>query len=63
MSDRLTVTVAEGRAVRDPDTMQLLREGENSVPNNQFYQRRLADGDVVLSDDTGPGGEAQDEGA
>jgi Protein of unknown function (DUF2635) len=60
MSATLTVTVAEGRAVRDPDTMQLLPEGEVVVPNNQFYQRRLNDGDVVLVE-APP--ETQDQGA
>jgi hypothetical protein len=40
--------------------MQLLPDGDVLVPNNQFYQRRLNDGDVVLVE---PPPETQAEGA
>jgi hypothetical protein len=43
----MKVKPAPGRAVRDPSNMQLLPEDGREVPNNQFWQRRLRDGDVV----------------
>jgi hypothetical protein len=48
------VKPAEGRAVRDPNTKELLpREGRN-VPNDMFWRRRLRDGDVVMVQDEAP---------
>jgi hypothetical protein len=38
---------AEGRAVRDPDTMALLPAEGRNVPDTMFWRRRLRDGDVV----------------
>jgi hypothetical protein len=43
----MKVKPAPGRAVRDPSNMQLLPEDGREVPNNQFWQRRLRDGDVI----------------
>jgi Protein of unknown function (DUF2635) len=43
----MRVKPAEGRAVRDPVTMQLLPDGGREVPDNQFWRRRLRDGDVI----------------
>jgi hypothetical protein len=43
----MKVKPAEGRQVRDPSTMQLLPAEGREVPDNQFWRRRLRDGDVV----------------
>jgi hypothetical protein len=43
----MRVKPAEGRAVRDPLTKQLLPAAGRDVPDNQFWRRRLRDGDVV----------------
>lgn len=43
----MRVKPAEGRAVRDERTMQLLPPDGRDVPLNNFWQRRLRDGDVV----------------
>ena len=44
----MRVKPAEGRQVRDPVTKQLLPAAGRDVPDNQFWRRRLRDGDVVV---------------
>jgi hypothetical protein len=45
----MRVKPAEGRAVRDPETMQLLPdEGAVVRDNDPFWTRRVLDGDVVV---------------
>lgn len=46
----MRVKPAEGRAVRDPLTKALLPAAGRDVPDNQFWRRRLRDGDVVSAD-------------
>jgi ferric-dicitrate binding protein FerR (iron transport regulator) len=46
----MKVKPAEGRAVRDERTMQLLPPEGRDVPNSAYWQRRLRDGDVVAAD-------------
>jgi hypothetical protein len=47
----MMVKVAPGRAVRDPTTKMLMKEGDTrNVPENMFWRRRLRDGDVVTTD-------------
>jgi hypothetical protein len=47
----MMVKVAPGRAVRDPTTKMLMKEGDTrDVPENMFWRRRLRDGDVVTTD-------------
>jgi len=43
----MRVKPAEGRMVRDPRTMLLLPEEGREVPCDQFWMRRLRDGDVI----------------
>jgi hypothetical protein len=43
----MRVKPAEGRQVRDPLTKALLPATGRDVPDNQFWRRRLRDGDVV----------------
>ena len=45
----MKVKLAEGRALRDPQTRQLMRPDEvRDVPDHDVYwRRRLRDGDVV----------------
>ena len=43
----MRVKPAPPRMVRDPLTRQLLPEEGREVPDNQFWRRRLRDGDVV----------------
>jgi Protein of unknown function (DUF2635) len=50
----MRVKPAEGRAVRDPLTKQLLPAAGRDVPDNQFWRRRLRDGDVVSADAPAP---------
>lgn len=47
----MKVKPAQGRAVRDPITMQLLPDDGREVPNNPFWRRRRRDGDVVVVED------------
>jgi hypothetical protein len=48
----MKVKPAEGRAVRDPRTMNLLPdEGAEVSDRDVFWRRRLRDGDVVLVED------------
>lgn len=44
------VKPAEGRALRDPQTRRLLPVEGRQVPDDIFWQRALADGDVVACD-------------
>ena len=44
------VKPAEGRALRDPQTRRLLPAESRQVPDDIFWQRALADGDVVACD-------------
>lgn len=45
----MKVTPAEGRAVRDPRNMQLLPDEGREVPDgDQFWVRRVRDGDVTV---------------
>lgn len=46
----MRVKPAEGRQVRDPVTKQLLPAAGRDVPDNQFWRRRLRDGDVVFAE-------------
>jgi len=50
----MRVKPAEGRAVRDPVTKQLLPAAGREVPENQFWRRRLRDGDVVVDTAAAP---------
>lgn len=40
----------EGAIIRDPITKQPLPAQGREVPDNSFWRRRLADGEVVLVD-------------
>jgi hypothetical protein len=44
----MRVKPAEGRAVRDPVTKKLLPAAGREVPDNQFWRRRVRDGDVIV---------------
>ena len=47
---RVHVKPAEGRSVRMPErNMALLPAEGQPVPNNVYWQRRIADGDVVVT--------------
>lgn len=48
----MKVTIAEGRALRDPVHKRLYKEGETfEVPDNSLYwRRRVRDGDVTTED-------------
>jgi hypothetical protein len=51
----MKVKLAEGRALRDPDTRQIMTPDEvREVPASIYWTRRLRDGDVVLVDDPAP---------
>lgn len=50
MTQRITVLPASGRAVPDPEAGDLLPVGGRQVPDNAWWRRRLADGDVRLQD-------------
>lgn len=41
------VKPAAGLLVRDPDLRDLLPEAGREVPDSDYWQRRLRDGDVV----------------
>jgi hypothetical protein len=45
--NRITVVPAKGRAVPDPETGELLVPDGRDVPDDVYWRRRLADGDVV----------------
>jgi Protein of unknown function (DUF2635) len=44
----MRVKPVDGRLVRDPVTKQLLPAEGREVPDDQFWRRRLRDGDIVL---------------
>ncbi len=44
--EQMFVTPAKGLKVRDPRNHQVLPAGGAVVPLDQFWRRRLADGDV-----------------
>lgn len=46
----LFVRPVPGRAVRDPDTAKPLPAAGATVPNSQFWRRRVRDGDVVAGE-------------
>ncbi|MGA9224106.1 MAG: DUF2635 domain-containing protein [Pseudomonas graminis] len=46
--NRITVVPAKGRAVPDPETGELLLPEGRDVPDDAYWRRRLADGDVVI---------------
>jgi hypothetical protein len=51
MSETMWVTPVPGRAARDPRTMQPLPPEGRSVPvHDQFWLRRVRDGDATASD-------------
>ncbi len=52
----MRVRLAEGRALRDPHTKQLMSaDREREVPDTSLYwRRRLRDGDVVLVEEEHP---------
>ncbi|MGF6486653.1 DUF2635 domain-containing protein [Pseudomonas frederiksbergensis] len=47
MSKRITVLPAPGRVVPDPETGDLLPPEGREVPDNAWWRRRLADGDIT----------------
>lgn len=44
----MKVRPAEGRMVPDPDRGDVLPKEGRTVPKNQWWMRRLRDGDVVM---------------
>lgn len=48
MTERITVVPASGRSVPDPEAGDLLPVEGREVPNNAWWRRRKADGDVTL---------------
>ncbi|AOE63790.1 DUF2635 domain-containing protein [Pseudomonas corrugata] len=48
MTNRITVVPASGRSVPDPEAADLLPSEGREVPDNAWWRRRLADGDVTL---------------
>jgi hypothetical protein len=51
MTERITVVPASGRSVPDPEAGDLLPVEGREVPNNTWWRRRQADGDVTLKAD------------
>ncbi|WP_311886729.1 MULTISPECIES: DUF2635 domain-containing protein [unclassified Pseudomonas] len=47
MTKRITVAPASGRSVPDPEAGDLLPVEGREVPDNAWWRRRLADGDVT----------------
>lgn len=47
MTKRITVVPAAGRSVPDPEAGDLLPSDGREVPDNAWWRRRLADGDVT----------------
>jgi len=50
MTKRITVVPAKGRSVPDPEAGDLLPVEGRDVPDNAWWRRRQADGDVKLKD-------------
>lgn len=48
MTQRITVVPVAGRAVPDPEAGDLLPTDGREVPDNVWWRRRLADGDVTI---------------
>lgn len=48
MSNRITVLPAAGRAVPDPEAVDLLPKEGREVLDSAWWRRRLADGDITL---------------
>lgn len=51
MTNRITVVPASGRSVPDPEAGDLLPVEGREVPDNAWWRRRQADGDVTLKAD------------
>ncbi|MBW4791021.1 DUF2635 domain-containing protein [Pseudomonas tolaasii] len=49
MSTRITVRPVAGRAVPDPEAGDLLPVEGREVPDNAWWRRRLADGDITTN--------------
>lgn len=49
MSKRITVQPVQGRAVPDPQAGDLLPLEGREVPDNAWWRRRLADGDITTN--------------
>lgn len=43
------IRTAPGITIRDPDLLDFIPEEGREVPDSDFWQRRLRDGDVVRS--------------
>lgn len=54
MTQRITVVPAAGRAVPDPEAGDLLPAKGREVPDNVWWRRRVADGDVIVQGSTPP---------
>jgi hypothetical protein len=54
MTKQVFVKPAEGRAVRDPVTYRLLKDEGETKPLDQYWQRRIRDADVEVSDPPAP---------
>lgn len=52
MTKRITVVPATGRAVPDPEAGDLLPGAGREVPDNAYWRRRLADGDITVQPPT-----------
>ncbi len=48
------VRAAEGRRVRHPDSLALLREEGEDVPDTEYWFRRLSEGDVEIAETAQP---------
>jgi hypothetical protein len=51
MTKRITVVPASGRSVPEPEAGDLLPAEGREVPDNAWWRRRQADGDVTLKAD------------
>lgn len=49
MSERFFLKPAEGRRVRDPQSMRLLSPDGEYKPQNAYWTRRVLDGDAIVS--------------
>lgn len=50
MSERRHLTPREGLTLRDPDTRAQLPAEGGFVPVTEYWRRRVADGDAVVTD-------------
>jgi len=53
MTETMFVRPAPGVRVRNPQNRQHIPESGAHVPRDQFWMRRLADGDVLIADEPG----------